>query len=342
MKHKFNKLILVKKYIEYTFKTTLPKSELPIYNQYYWYNNLPNLKCYKLKQLLGKIIVWENIQQIYTYKIVIDYKFDNIVTLILNDIRNILISKNITLQISNNKCENLIKILSKLNCFETIIFSKNFSTTKYSYIKNMLGVKTIIYKGFWNHYLKDLPSNLNIIKINIKSNTNNLLLVPDKTNKIYIEEKFTERVYILNLENFIDFIQINRILLILNSNPILNLFDLKFEYLAYYARNESIDFVNLPNCIEILELGSCFNESLDYLSNNIKKIIIDSNSNPNMINLPSSIKEIYLKNLTFTNVNDLINKLPNFIETLNISLKNQRISHSRNMLDKIDELHLFR
>jgi len=302
MKHKYNKLILGKKYIEYIFSTNLSKYKLPI-----WHLEYQNFTCY----LLSKS------PRIYStsfeYKIVFDYKVSNTVPCILLNIKKILTVHQSILQISNNGCENLINELSNTCCFDCIIFSKNFSTSKYIEIKNMIGVKYVIYKGLWNENIINLPNNLEILVLNVKKNIVKLFNIPEGTRKI-IFNKCKKEQHIINLEDMKG--EIKKILYVdkhnlFNMRNSLNLHELEYECLVCLKNNNCIDFTNLPTCIKLLYLQN-FDDTLDYLPSSIEKIIFNFQCYSDMLNLPPSIKTIHLNNVC------LIKDLPDFVEILYI------------------------
>jgi len=316
VEYEFNKLILGKKYIQYIFNTNLSKSKLPIWSKDYWNINSSYLKCFKLSQIQRSPSAY--FHDDYCYKIVIDYKVWNLVELILPDLELILIPKPSILQISNNNCHNLIKIISKLDYFEHIIFTKKFSTTKYLEIKNMSNVKYVNYKGLWNQNLHNLPSGLDGIKINVKSDTTKLLTIPFGTKRILISiVKRYWKVYDYNLENLENFNEINKILFVFNTGYI-NISNLEFQYLIYGVNNTFIDFTNIPNCVKILELYEDFNGNMNYLPNSIEKIIINGKNKMDLLNLPSSVKEICYKCRSLDPFGDF-GKIPDFIQILNIN-----------------------
>ena len=326
MKYEFNKLILGKNYIEYIFNTNLSKSNLPIWKSDYWNEyNSSNLKCFKLTQSPSVDTKSYQNKINYYYKIVIDYKVSYLISSILNDIKHHLIKKSTILQISNNKCVNIIKVLAQLDYFECLIFSKNFCTSKYFELKNMHTVRYVIYKGLYNTNMNDLSSNIDILSVAIKNNTNNLFSVPNGIKKILIKNKRNK--HLLHLENLKD---IKNILLINHSKCIQNYSNLEFQYLAYLDnKNSFIDFTNLPNCVRILELCDNFDKTLDYLPNSIEKIIFNRTINTNLSNIPSSVKEISINKLSLNNIRS-INELPEFIQILNIEFNCNFIDHNFN------------
>jgi hypothetical protein len=315
MKNIYNKLILGNKCIEYIFYTNISKYNWSQYTSCIVCKDLyysSKYLCFKLKQTQSKNISDYEYKIDYCYKIVIDYKNLNLVPYIIKDIEPYLIIKPTILQISKDKCETFLNELSKFNCFECIIIGKKISAKKYYNLKNMLGVKYVIYRGLCNENMSYLPNNIDTIKIYINYKVTKLFSLPIGIKKIIIEEKFSHKKYIFNLENIKG---IKKILYIKDHNEILNLDKFEYQYLAYLTDNDSIDFTNLPLSIKILNLYSGFNKNLEYLPNDLEKIIFDGDFNSNLSNLPSSVKEIHFNNTTY----DKINELPCFIEKIYVN-----------------------
>lgn len=304
-----NKLVLSEKFVIYIFNTELSKNDL-IYkifdNDKNMYSNY--FKCFKLHG-----------GNINKYKIIFPYEKNNY-SLIINVLKLIdsysinrtsLINKSSILLISNNKCEELIFELTKLDYWKYIIFGKKFSTHKYNCISSMVGVKYVIYNGLWIENLENLPSNLEMIYIKIKFHKNLILNIPNKLKKILIKEKKKSQKYLF------DFNELENIkkICIINNFLQIDLNKKKFEYLAYMCKNSYVNFTNLPSSIKALYLFDGFNLTLDYLPNTIVDIIFEGKICSNLSNLPSSIKNVKFNKMTDFNIYK-INQLPDFIESL--------------------------
>lgn len=310
-----NELILGEKNIEYIFKSLMPKCEIMNMIDYkYIYSNV--IRCFQNSHGMSSKIESE-------YKIAIDNEnrnLDLIIFDILKSTQSCLTNKSILLKIhNNNKYQQVINVLSKLDYFECIIFNKKFNTCNYHELKNMIGVKYVIYKNMWNENLAELPPNLNLVKINIKQNTSKLYTIPHGIENISIYENYNKicKHTITNLNNLNNLNKICNILLINDETTSITKYNKNnFEYLCCLVKNDFIDFNNLPNCIEILELWNNFDKSLDYLPNTITRIIFNGDIMTKLYNLPSSIKEIYFNDIKSAEIFKKIIELPNFIETI--------------------------
>ena len=288
-------------YIEFEFNIKLRKYQvLNLINYKY------DITCFKIADNYD--------EQKFRYKIVSSY-FDKLCKCNLNIVEIIevilpYLDNPITLIINKNYQPTLMLKLMDLDCFENIIFGKQFDVKNHNFAC-MKNITNVMYTKRLNSNLLNLPQNLNVIKIRLRCSEFKLIEIPSNTHKLFIFVIGSEYC-LLNME---DVKGIKKILFVDNWNEIKNSHTIEYDCLVMNYDNLHIDFTNLPFTLKILYLHDGFNKCLDYLPSSVEKIIFAGTIGSNLSDLPSSVKSIEFRCFSFNQI-DKLKELPDTIETI--------------------------
>ena len=238
-----------------------------------------------------------------------DYRIDKIIS-IINSLKKNCHYQSIILRINyySNNIKSILNQIILLDCFSKIVFGKNFSSNKFSFIK-MIGIEQVEYIGKNFSNTKLLPKNLKSIIINNKKMNKNIFLdLPEYLNELVIKKKHTHigvSLFSYNVKN----------IMIMYCNDKINLTNPDLECLMFDGnlKIESNLTDNLPNKLKMLFLSSQYNKPIDLLPNSLEFLAI-GNPLTQLNNLPSSINR-FVVNFTIKDF-EFLSCLPDSIEYL--------------------------